>query len=131
MKIIILDDSKTMRKIISAYLLEVGVYSDEIYPFENGYEALDFIKINGADIIFSDVKMPYMDGYDFAYLVFKILPTLQKSFFAISGESNHDSFMKMNKVGVHYFLKRPINLEYFKEYILPGVLECRAAEMSA
>lgn len=131
MKIIILDDSKTMRTIIRAYLLKIGVNSDEIFPFENGYEALDFIKTDGADIIFSDVQMPYMDGYDFAYLVFKILPTLQNSFFAISGESNSDSFEKMNKVGVHYFLKRPIDLEYFKSYILPKVLACRAAEESA
>ena len=120
-----------MRKIIRAYLLEVGVNSGEIYPFENGYEALDFIKTDGADIIFSDVQMPYMDGYDFAYLVFKVLPSLQNSFFAISGDSNRESFMKMSKVGVHYFLKRPINLEYFKEYILPKVLECRALEKSA
>ena len=126
MKVIILDDSKTIRIIIESYLEDMGVGCNNIYSFDNGYEALDFIKINGADIVFSDINMPYMDGYEFATLVFKVLPNLKSSFFAISGDENRESFMKMKNSGVHRFLKKPISVEYFRHFVLPEILKRRS-----
>ena len=81
MKIIVLDDSMTIRMIIKSFLEDLGVKDDEVFLFENGYEALDFIKLNGADIVLSDINMPYMDGCEFASLVFKVIPDLKSSFF--------------------------------------------------
>ena len=123
MKIVILDDSITIRVIIESFLEEMGVLEDELYLFENGYEALDFIKRNGADIIFSDIQMPYMDGFEFAELVFKVLPKLQNSFFAISGDESRESYMKMKNNGVHRFLKKPINGTHFRHFVLPEILK--------
>ena len=121
MKIIVLDDSLTIRMIIESMLEELDVDENDIYSFDNGYTALDFIKLNGADIIFSDINMPYMDGYEFAILVFEILPKLKSSFFAVSGEESRDSFLKMKKSGVHRFMKKPINIEYFKHFVKPEI----------
>jgi len=125
MKIIILDDSPTIRMIIESHLEDLGVEDEEMFSFENGYEALDFIKTNGADIVFSDINMPYMSGYEFAKLVFSILPNLKKSFFAISGEEGRDAYQKMKKIGVHHFMKKPIKLEYFQHFILPSIVKSR------
>jgi len=126
MKIVILDDSVTIRIIIESYLEDLGVCDDEMFLFENGYEALDFIKKNGADIIFSDINMPYMSGFEFAEMVFKIMPSLKKSFFAISGEEGRESYLKMKTIGVHHFMKKPIKLEYFKHFIVPELIKLRA-----
>ena len=128
MKIIILDDSKTIRMILESFLEDLGVMDDEIFLFENGFEALDFIKINGADLIFSDINMPYMDGYEFASLVFTIIPDLKNSFFAISGEENRDSFMKMKKSGAHRFFKKPIIADHFTHFVQPIILRNRMLE---
>ena len=123
MKIVVLDDSMTIRMLIESYLEDLGVGEDEIFLYENGYEALDFIKRNGADIIFSDINMPYMSGFEFAELVFKVVPELKNSFFAISGDENRDSFTKMKKSGVHRFLKKPINDTHFRHFVLPEILK--------
>jgi len=128
MKIIVLDDSTTIRMILESFLEDLGVKEGEIFLFDNGYKALDFIKTNGADVVFSDINMPYMDGYEFASLVFAIVPELKNSFFAISGDENRESFMKMKKSGVHRFLKKPINSEHFKHFIEPIVLKSRMFE---
>ena len=128
MKIVILDDSMTVRLIISSLLEDLDIKEDEIYTFENGYTALDFIKTDGADIIFSGINMPYMDGYEFATLVFEILPNLKSSFFAVSGDESRDSFLKMKKSGVHRFVKKPINMEYFKHFVQPEILKLRNLE---
>ena len=121
MKIVVLDDSMTIRMIVESFLEDLGVNEEEIFLFENGYEALDFIKTNGADIVFSDINMPYMDGYEFAELVFKVIPTLKSSFFAISGEESRESYSKMKKSGVRRFLKKPISVENFKHFVLPEI----------
>ena len=128
MQIIILDDSSTIRIIIESFLKEYGVKDNEISSFKNGYEALDFIKLNGADIIFSDINMPYMNGFEFAELVFKVLPDLKNSFFAISGDENRESYNKMIKNGVHRFLNKPINNTLFNNFILPEILQIRFKE---
>ncbi len=125
MKIVILDDSMTVRLIISSLLEDLDVKESEIYTFENGYTALDFIKTDGADIIFSDINMPYMDGYEFATLVFDILPNLKSSFFAVSGDETRESFLKMKQSGVHRFVKKPINMEYFKHFVYPEIKKLR------
>ena len=128
MKIVILDDSMTMRMILESFLKDFGVQDSEVFSYENGYEALDFIKRNGADIVFSDINMPYMSGFEFAELVFKVLPDLKNSFFAISGDENRESYTKMKKIGVHRFLKKPINDEHFKHFIIPEILKQRYVE---
>jgi CheY-like chemotaxis protein len=129
MKVVVLDDSMTIRMIIESYLEDLGLQDNEIFLFKNGYEALDFVKLNGADIVFSDINMPYMDGFEFAELVFKVMPNLKSSFFAISGEESKDSFMKMKKTGVHRFLKKPINNEHFRHFVLPEILKRRTIEV--
>ena len=106
MKIIILDDSLTVRMIIESFLEDLGVQDDEILPFENGFDALKYIEKNGADIVFSDINMPKMDGYEFACSLFKVRKDLQKSFFAISGDESRESYRKMKNLGVHRFLKK-------------------------
>jgi len=125
MKIIILDDSMTIRMILESYLEDLGVKDDEIHLFANGYEALNFIKINGADIVFSDINMPDMSGYEFAMLVLEVYPELKRSFFAISGDENRESFIKMKNSGVHRFLRKPINSEYFRHFVQPEILKRR------
>ena len=72
--------------------------------------------------------MPYMDGYEFASLVFAVIPDLKNSFFAISGDENRESFMKMKKNGIHRFFKKPINLERFQHFVEPMILKYRMSE---
>ena len=128
MKIIILDDSMTIRMILESYLEDLGVDDGEMFSFEKGSEALSFIEENGADVVFSDINMPEMSGYEFAEETFKIMPELKSSFFAISGDENRKAFMKMKESGVHRFLKKPINTEYFRHFVQPEILKRRANE---
>ena len=117
MKIIILDDSLTIQMIIESFLEDLGVKENEMFLFSSGVEALEFIKENGADIIFSDINMPIMQGYEFAIKLFETRPDLQNSFFAVSGDESRESYLKMKGSGVHRFLKKPINAEHFNHFV--------------
>ena len=128
MKIVVLDDSLTVRMIIESFLEDLDVKEDNIFSFDDGYKALEFIKKNGADIVFSDINMPKMSGYDFASSLFKINPELRKSFFAISGDESRESYLKMKENGAHRFLKKPINIEHFNHFVQPEILKRKVSK---
>ena len=130
MKIIVLDDSPTIQMFIESYLEELGVREDEIFTFESGFEALKFIKRQGADIVFSDINMPKMSGYDFARKLFIMKPELKSSFFGISGDESRESYRRMKLNGAKRFIKKPINVQHFNHFVAPEITKRRILENS-
>ncbi len=65
MKILIVDDSRAMRRIIQRTLRQAGFKGHDIVEAENGAEALDLVKSETPDLILSDWHMPVMSGIDF------------------------------------------------------------------
>jgi two-component system chemotaxis response regulator CheY len=63
--ILIVDDSSTMRKIISRSLRQAGLTVDEIFEAGDGVEGLNALAGNKVDLILSDINMPNMDGLEF------------------------------------------------------------------
>lgn len=64
-KILIVDDSKTMRKIITRTLRQADIVVDKISEAEDGQVALDILQEEKPDIILCDINMPNMDGIEF------------------------------------------------------------------
>ena len=66
-KILIVDDSSTMRRIIKNVLKKLGFKSDDFMEAENGKVALDIWnkEKDNIDLILLDWNMPEMNGYDF------------------------------------------------------------------
>ncbi|MDA7817416.1 response regulator [Sulfurimonas sp.] len=121
MNIIIVDDSKTIRMILESHLEDLGVADDNIYSFESGFDALKFIYQNGADLVFTDINMPILDGYEFVQMLYIRFPHLKNAMFAISGDETKESYIKMREFGVRRFLKKPINVEHFIHFIKPEI----------
>ncbi|GJL78670.1 MAG: hybrid sensor histidine kinase/response regulator [Nitrospinaceae bacterium] len=62
MKILVVDDSSTFRKIARKELEERGGY--EVLEAKDGREALDTIRSRPVDMVTMDVEMPNLNGYD-------------------------------------------------------------------
>jgi two-component system chemotaxis response regulator CheY len=63
MTVLNVDDSTTMRKIVSLALQGQGCQVSEV---GNGQEALDYIQVHGdPDLIILDINMPVMTGIEF------------------------------------------------------------------
>ena len=64
-KLMIVDDSSTMRKIIKRVLRQAEIAVDNILEAANGVEALEQLSSNpDLGLILSDVNMPEMNGID-------------------------------------------------------------------
>lgn len=64
-KVLIIDDSNTMRKIVSRSLRQAGLDCDVIFEAADGAEALALLENEKVDVILSDINMPNMDGIEF------------------------------------------------------------------
>ncbi len=65
LRVLIVDDSSVMRKIIMRNLRQAGVQVDEVSEAGDGYEALQVLREKNVDLVFCDINMPNMDGIEF------------------------------------------------------------------
>lgn len=65
-KVMIIDDSNTIRKSAEMFLKSSGY---EVILAEDGFEAISKIVDNRPDIIFLDIVMPRLDGYQTCMLI--------------------------------------------------------------
>ena len=81
LKVLVIDDSKTIRRTAETLLKKAGC---EVVTANDGFEALSKIADNRPDIIFVDIMMPRLDGYQTTALIknnkiFKTTPVIMLS----------------------------------------------------
>ena len=115
MTIVIADDSRTARFLIRQYLEMVGFYQAEFIEAENGRQALQLLKDNQADILFTDYKMPEMDGLDLLRRV-KGSPTLHElPVVVITSFANQAKIDELSENGAYAVLQKPLSLSKLHE----------------
>jgi len=80
-KVMIIDDSNTIRRTTEALLRKAGY---EVFTAADGFEAMAMITDHRPDIIFVDIMMPRLDGYQTCALIknnrqFKTTPVVMLS----------------------------------------------------
>ncbi|MEW6165680.1 MAG: response regulator [Pseudomonadota bacterium] len=68
LKIMVIDDSNTIRKSAELFLAEAGC---QVLLAEDGFDALARIADHGPDVVFCDILMPRLDGYQTCALIKK------------------------------------------------------------
>ncbi len=64
-RVLIVDDSSVMRKIVERSLRQAGLEIGDVVEAGNGVEALAAVREAPFDLILSDINMPAMDGLEF------------------------------------------------------------------
>lgn len=111
---IVVDDEELAREIISTKLMRFGF---KVYQASNGQEALDIIEArNDIDFMFTDARMPVMDGATLIRNVRKFDRNML--IFAITGFTGIRGIEReFNKHGINGFLAKPLDHEKFNECI--------------
>ena len=66
LKVMVIDDSKTIRRTAESLLKKAGC---EVLTAADGFEALSMIADNHPGLIFVDIMMPRLDGYQTCALI--------------------------------------------------------------
>jgi two-component system chemotaxis response regulator CheY len=119
MTIVIADDSRTARFLIRQYLEMVGFYQAEFIEAENGRLALQQVKDNKANILFTDYKMPEMDGLDLLRRV-KASPALHDlPVVVITSFANQAKIDELSENGAYAVLQKPLSMSKLHETMKP------------
>lgn len=113
-RILIVDDEIIERRCIS-FILNGSNYPIEIDEEENGQKAYDKLKQKKYDILFSDVKMPFMDGIELAEKARGLYPDIKIIMF--SGYSEFEYARSAMRIGCMDYILKPVNPEAFLQFI--------------
>ncbi|WP_055077959.1 response regulator transcription factor [Lagierella massiliensis] len=107
----IIDDEKSVHKIINNIIEKDGlplIISNSAY---DGIEGKSLIKKNNFDIIFIDIQMPYLDGFDL------ISKYPNNNYIVVTAFDYFDYAQKALRLGVKDILLKPIDREQLAEAV--------------
>ena len=114
MKILTVDDSRTMRDMLRMALVKAGFNVVEAVDGEHGLEVLN---AGGADVIITDINMPKLDGFGFIEAVredaaFRATPIL-----VLTTESDPAKKDRARKAGATGWIVKPFHPDKLVEAI--------------
>lgn len=115
-KILIVDDFPTMRKIVKQVLKQLG-YTN-VSEAEDGALALAFLKANPQiEFVISDWNMPNMTGIELLKSVRADAKLKHLPFLMITAEADKENIVEAVKSGVSNYIVKPFNAGTLKEKI--------------
>ena len=121
-KMLIVDDSRTMRMIIKRTLRLVGLDSNlEIHEAASAEEALEqFGKIK-PEIVLSDWNMPGLSGLDLLKAVRGQGEAGNVTFGFITSQGTDEMMERAREAGANFYLTKPFNDQSFEHAVAPFV----------
>lgn len=123
MKIMLVDDSKTMRNIQKSVLIQLG-YSD-IQEASDGEDAMNQLEASAPDLLLVDWNMPNMDGLNFVKAFRRGDTTTPIIMVTTEGEKAHVA--EAIKAGVDNYVVKPFTPDLLSQRIQETLAKCEAA----
>jgi putative two-component system response regulator len=106
--VLVVDDSRLIRSIAREGLARAGF---NVITAENGFKALEQLRLHRPDLIISDITMPEMDGYELCSAL-KMKPEWASIPFVVMSTAGERSVIRrMMSRGACAFLEKPFNTE--------------------
>jgi two-component system chemotaxis response regulator CheY len=113
MKILIVDDFATMRKIVRNVLKQIGFTN--MIEADNGKAALKVLKKEKVDLILCDWNMPEMPGIDLLKALRSDDGLKDIPFVMVTAEAQKDNIVEAVKAGVSSYIVKPFTAETVSE----------------
>jgi two-component system chemotaxis response regulator CheY len=117
MRILIVDDSRVMRQIVTRTLRQAGFTGHDLVEAGNGVEGLAAVAQHEPDLVLSDWNMPEMNGID-------MLAALRSRgdatpFAFVTSEGSPDMVGRAEAAGAMFVITKPFTAEGFREKLEP------------
>ncbi len=112
MRILSVDDSPTMRRIMKNQLKQLGF--DEIEEAENGRAALELLGSGAYDLVITDWNMPEMGGIDLVKEIRRTEPLKNLPILMVTTVSAKDDIVTALKAGVNNYIVKPFDAATLK-----------------
>jgi two-component system chemotaxis response regulator CheY len=115
MPVLVVDDYKTMLRIISNLLKQLGF--ENVEEASDGTEALDKMKKGSYGLVISDWNMEPMTGYELLLKVRADDALRRTPFIMVTAESKTENVIAAKKAGVNNYIVKPFNAATLKQKI--------------
>ena len=103
-KILIVDDSKNIRKLVSVVL---GEKNYEMYEAANGLDALEKVRIYSPDVVILDIVIPSVNGLEVCRQIKSDPKTQRTSVIFLTSEATYEAREKAHEVGAEIYMTKP------------------------
>jgi two-component system chemotaxis response regulator CheY len=117
MKLLIVDDSKAMRMIVTRTLRQAGFGGIEIREAENGSQALESIRTETPDLVLCDWNMPGMTGLELLSTLNQDGPKVRLGF--VTSEGSEARRERAREAGALFLIAKPFTTETFGAALAP------------
>lgn len=117
MKILIADDSRVMRQIVTRTLRQAGYDDHELIEAADGRQAYDAVLNEAPDLVLSDWNMPEMTGIE----VLRMLRAngVQVPFGFVTSEGTAEMRTTAEEAGAIFLITKPFTAETFQDALGP------------
>jgi twitching motility two-component system response regulator PilG len=123
-KVMVIDDSNTIRRSAEIFLMQAGC---KVILAEDGFDALAKIADHQPDVIFVDIMMPRLDGYQTCALIKKSPKFAGTPVIMLSSKDGLFDRARGRMVGSNEYLTKP----FTKESLLKSVALHAASRQAA
>jgi CheY-like chemotaxis protein len=125
LQVLVIDDDAVVGRSFDRVLSEKGY---EVSTVLSGEEALDTIENTEFDVVFTDIKMPGMDGLEVAERIKARCPWTPVV--VITGYGTEENEARASVLGVSGFVHKPLTPEIIESVTLKALNEPKMAEMA-
>ena len=115
MKVLVVDDYATMRRIIRNLLGQIGF--NDVEEAEDGGSALKKLRVGNFGLVLSDWNMVPVTGLQLLESVRKEPALAKLPFILVTAESKPENIVAAKKAGVNNYIVKPFNAETLKQKI--------------
>ncbi|MCU0933887.1 MAG: response regulator [Thiobacillaceae bacterium] len=113
-KVMVIDDSNTIRRSAEIFLLQAGC---EVILAEDGFDALAKIADHQPQVIFVDIMMPRLDGYQTCALIKKNARLRETPVIMLSSKDGLFDRARGRLVGSNEYLTKPFTKDSLLEAV--------------
>jgi len=118
--LIIIDDEAIIRNGLKKFIDWKSMNVQVVELFEDGKEAIEYLKSNDVDIVLTDIKMSDKSGLDVAKFIYKNKPMTKTVI--LSGYKEFEYAQKAIEYKVQHYLLKPTNFSKINE-VFPKIVE--------
>jgi two-component system chemotaxis response regulator CheY len=108
-KVLVVDDMSTMRRIVKNVLKQIGFW--DMVEAENGQDALNKLKSDDIGLIVSDWNMPVMQGIELLRAVRADAELKHLPFLMVTPEAQKENIIEAVQAGVSNYVVKPFSPE--------------------
>lgn len=111
--ILVVDDESLIARNIAKSIEQVNSSFQVVAMCANGVEAIDYIKNNDVNVVFTDIRMPEMDGLELAEYISGHYPYIEC--IIVSGYNDFEYAKSAISYNVKNYLLKPVNKEELRK----------------